>query len=154
MTELEKILDEIGTKIVRNMGRKREGLLEAESIIRKYLTDRDADVPDNDGWIPVGKELPPFGKRLQATILHHEWVSDYDASWVPEEKNFHPAYTEVCEIYPMGAMWFYNCAEDDYEGDVAYINPLKDISCPVAEIIAWRPLPETYRTEKEESKAK
>lgn len=49
MAELEKILDEIGTKIVRNMGRKREGLLEAESIIRKYLTDRAADAPANDG---------------------------------------------------------------------------------------------------------
>ena len=123
-----------------------KGLRMAEDIIRKHM---------DDGWISVGKELPPFGKRLQATILHHEWISDYDSSWVPEEeKNFHPAYTEVCEIYPMGAMWFYNCAEDDYEGDVAYINPLKDISCPVAEIIAWRPLPETYRPEKEESKAK
>lgn len=110
-------------------------------IVKKHM---------NDGWTPVKKELPPFGKRLQATILHHEWISDYDASWVPEEeKNHHTTYTEVCEIYPMGAMWFYNCAEDEYERDVAYINPLKDISCPVAEIIAWRPLPEVYRPEKE-----
>ena len=62
MAELEKILDEIGTKIVRNMGRKREGLLEAESIIRKYLTDRAADVPDNDGWIPVEERLPEVGE--------------------------------------------------------------------------------------------
>lgn len=57
------------------------------------------------GWIPVEKELPPLGQRLQATILHHEWVSDYDSSWVPdEEKVYHPAYTEVCEIYSVGAM--------------------------------------------------
>lgn len=35
-------------------------------IIRKHMTD------DSDGWIPVEKEYPPFGQRLQATILHHE----------------------------------------------------------------------------------
>ena len=108
-------------------------------IIRKHM---------NDGWIPVEKECPPFGQRLQATILHHEWVSDYDSAWVPEEEKIHhAAYTEVCEIYPSGAMWCYNCAEDDYHSDVAYIEPAKDMNMPVAEIIAWRPLPEPYRPE-------
>ena len=117
-----------------------KGLRMAEDIIRKHM---------DDGWIPVEKELPPFGKRLQATILHHEWISDYDASWVPEEeKTFHPAYTEVCEIYPMGAMWGYTCAEDDYRSDIAYIAPLKDISRPVVEITAWRPFLEAYKAER------
>ena len=111
-------------------------------IIRKHM---------NDGWIPVEKELPPLGQSLQATILHHEWVSDYDSSWVPpEEKIHHPEYTEVCEIYSVGAMWYYDCAEDDYHRDVAYIFPLKDLSNPVAEIIAWQPLPEPYRPERSE----
>lgn len=106
----------------------------------------------NGGWIPVEKELPPLGQRLQATILHHEWVSDYDSSWVPpEEKIHHPEYTEVCEIYSVGAMWYYDCAEDDYHRDVAYVFPLKGLSSPVEEIIAWRPLPEPYRPERSDN---
>lgn len=28
---------------------------------------------ENDGWIPVEEKLPPFGKRLQATILQLAW---------------------------------------------------------------------------------
>lgn len=103
----------------------------------------------NDGWNPVEKEWPPFGQRLQATILHHEWISDYDAGWVPEEEKIHhPEYTEVCEIYPIGEMWCYNCAEDDYNRDIAYIEPAKVLSRPVAEIIAWRHLAEPYRPER------
>lgn len=113
-------------------------------IIRKHMAD-DSD----GGWIPVKKEWPPFGQRLQATILHHEWVSDYDSAWVPEEEKIHhPEYTEVCEIYPIGEMWCYNCAEDDYNRDIAYIEPAKVLSSPVAEIIAWRHLPEPYRPER------
>lgn len=102
----------------------------------------------NDGWIPVEEEWPPFGQRLQATILHHEWVSDYDSAWVPEEEKIHhPEYTEVCEIYPIGEKWCYNCIEDDYNINIAYIEPAKVLSRPVAEIIAWRPLLEPYRPE-------
>ena len=96
-------------------------------------------------WIPVERKEPPFGQRLQATILHHEWIADYESSQVPEEeKTRHPAYIEVCEIFPVGAMWCYICTEDEYRPDIAYISPVKDLSAPVAEIIAWRPLPEPY----------
>ena len=37
MQELEKILEEIDLKITGSMGRRREGLLEAENIIRKHM---------------------------------------------------------------------------------------------------------------------
>ena len=115
------------------------------SNTQKYLIELE-----KHRWIPVEEERPPFGQRLQATILHHEWIADYDSYCVPEaEKTYHPAYMEVCEIYPMGAMWCYSCEEDDYNSDVAYINPVKDLSMPVAEIIAWRPLPESYRPGKD-----
>lgn len=104
------------------------------------------EMKEENEWIPVKKAPPPFGMRLQATILHHEWITDYDCAWVPdEEKVHHESYTEVCEIYPMGAMWCYACAEDDYHSDIAYIEPAKNISRPVAEIIAWRPLPDLYQ---------
>lgn len=114
-----------------------------------HIAGKDSNVPTNDGWIPVEKELPPPGQRLQATILHHEWISDYSSSWVPsEEKTYHPEYTEVCEIQSIGSKWYYACAEDCYERDVARINPKKDLGNPISEIIAWRPLPKPYRPER------
>ena len=49
MQELEKILEKIDTKIAESMGKKREGLLEADRIIRKHM---------NDGWIPCSERMP------------------------------------------------------------------------------------------------
>ena len=46
MKELEKILEEIGRAIAGSMGKKREGLILADKIIREHM---------NDGWIPVEK---------------------------------------------------------------------------------------------------
>ena len=53
--ELEKILEEIDIKITQSMGKKREGLLEAENIIRKHR---------NGGWIPVEERLPENNKLV------------------------------------------------------------------------------------------
>lgn len=117
-------------------------LLAIEALEKQLPKKPDAD---ND-WIPVDEELPPFGERLQATILHREWITDYDSSWVPEKEKIHyQEYTEVCEIYPKDGMWFYTCKEDDYEGEVAYIKPAKDLGSPISEITAWKPLPEPYK---------
>ena len=155
MQKLEKILEEIKGVFEQNIVKELNGdgtvdkyslnpwhtWKDIEEVIRKHM---------NGGWIPEEKEWPPFGKKLQATILHHEWISDYDSAWVPEEEKVHHAsYTEVCEIHPMGAMWCYACAEDDYHNDIAYIEPAKDLNRPVAEIIAWRPFPEPYDSEKD-----
>lgn len=117
----------------------------------KMLNGKGADAPANDGWISAKVTPPPMdGQRLQAIIKHHEWITDYDADWVPEEEKIrHPEYLEVCEIHNIGATWFYACKEDDYQNDVAYIDPLKDLANPVSEIIAWQPLPEPYRPGKE-----
>ena len=41
MKELEKILEEIDAKIAGSMGRKREGLLEAQDIIRKHVKNEE-----------------------------------------------------------------------------------------------------------------
>ena len=152
MQGLEKILEEINQEKLKHWDPSER--LESDKLIG-WCFERCADIirkhmaDDPDGWVPVEKEYPPFGQRLQATILHHEWVTDYDSDWVPEEEKIHhPAYTEVCEIYPSGATWCYACAEDDYYSDVAYIEPAKTLSMPVAEIIAWRPPPEPYRPER------
>ena len=124
-----------------------EGCIEYFETAIEALEKQLPKKPDADNdWIPVDEELPPFGERLQATILHHEWITDYDSSWVPEkEKTYCQEYTEVCEIYPKDGMWFYTCKEDDYEGEVAYIKPAKDLGSPISEIIAWKPLPEPYK---------
>lgn len=112
-------------------------------------TEQIINIQEESRWIPVEQEVPPFGKRLQATIKHHEWISDYDSDWVPDsEKTRHPEWVEVCEIVCIGGSWFYSCKEDDYEKDMAYINPRKDISNPISEIIAWRLLPEPYQKER------
>lgn len=161
MQELEKILEEMDDCIreakEKFKGHEDNGALRvyvsvmklAKTIAIKHMYAKDNNASTDDGWIPVEKELPPFGQRLQATILHHEWIADYNSSWVPdEEKSYHPEYTEVCEIYPIEGMWFYACGEDGYEKDVAYINPKKDLGNPISEIIAWRPMPEPYRPER------
>ena len=149
MQELEKILEEIDQEkknaalsIRHTTGYKAGQIRMAErieEIIRKRM---------NDGWIPVEREAPPTGKRLQAKIKHHEWIADYDNDWVPEEERTrHPEYTEICEIVCVDGVWRYMCKEDGYELSEAYINPQKDISVPIDEIIAWRPLSESYRPE-------
>ena len=141
--KLEKILGEIeeNKHIVEIFGRGVYFVpLEAtKQIIRKHM---------NDGWIPVERKTPPTGKRLQAKIKHHEWIADYDNDWVPEEERTrHPEYTEICEIVCVDGIWRYMCKEDGYELSEAYINPQKDVSVPIDEIIAWRPLPEPYQPE-------
>ena len=125
---------EVQDEDIANFNRDIEYL---KDIIRKHM---------NDGWIPVEEEEPPTDQRLQATILHHEWIADYDSGWVPEEeKTRHSEYTEVCEIACANGVWRYMCREDGYELSEAHIHPKKDISVPIDEIIAWRPLPEPYR---------
>ena len=150
MQELEKILEEIDRKVEEYMeidfsDEYNTGIIDmtetAKTIIRKHM---------DDGWIPVEREAPPTGKRLQAKIKHHEWIADYDNDWVPEEERTrHPEYTEICEIVCVDGIWRYMCKEDGYELSEAYINPQKDISVPIDEIIAWRPLPEPYRPKNE-----
>ena len=95
MQELEKILEEIDLKITGSMGKRREGLLEAEKIIRKHM---------NDGWIPVDEQLPAEGENvlittdvgLIATGYIHccEWITDqepdYPIAWRPLPEPYRP----------------------------------------------------------------
>ena len=65
MQGLEKILEEIGSKIAESMGKKREGLLEAHDIIRKHM---------NDGWIPVDKNNVPDHEILACDRYKNELI--------------------------------------------------------------------------------
>ena len=112
MQGLEKILEEIDIKIAGSMGKKREGILEAQEIIRKHM---------NDGWISVGERLPERNKLVLVWARStargaDEWsLGSYD-------KGF----------------W----ALGSYGGSLVFPSQL--------EAVAWRPLPEPYRTERRE----
>ena len=101
MQELEKILEEIDLKITGSMGKRREGLLEAENIIRKHM---------NDGWIPIEDGTPePYQQVLVSmynnltyvTIGHYngtgwdvrEYITDLGIdvkAWRPLPQPYHP----------------------------------------------------------------
>ena len=103
MQELEKILEEIDIKVAGSMGKKREGLLEAQDIIRKHLSGKDTDVPTNDGWIPV-EEPPEDGQTVLCTDGEYVYLVEYDADldapfgdmdgithWQPRPEPYRPA---------------------------------------------------------------
>lgn len=70
MKELEKILEEICSKITESMGKKREGLLEAVNIIRKHM---------NDGWISVEQKPNKDYIAVLAVDKHdYYFVAVYD----------------------------------------------------------------------------
>lgn len=96
MQELEKILEEIDIKITQSMGRKREGLLEAENIIRKHM---------NDGWIPVEERLPedeiPTPKLVTALVPDRKarWDNSETFSLIVDTDVYDPDYMGKWEYY-------------------------------------------------------
>ena len=114
MQELEKILEEIDIKIAGSMGKKREGLLEAREIIRKYM---------NGGWIPVERGLPEeYGEYLVTIVplAGYLWAKRIIAN-----------FSDLMGIVKKPIF---------YTGEVGKID-FEDITDMV---IAWRPLPEPY----------
>ena len=114
MQELEKILEEIDIKITQSMGRKREGLLEAENIIRKHM---------NDGWIPVEERMPEeYGEYLVTIVPQAGYL------WA---KRIIANFSDLMGIVKKPIF---------YTGEVGKID-FEDITDMV---IAWRPIPEPY----------
>ncbi len=100
MQELEKILEEIDIKITQSMGKKREGLLEAENIIRKHM---------NDGWIPAEERLPKTNGTYNVTRhIDGHFISDsayFDGqnTWHSDNRVNHsrPYLTDVIAWRPL-----------------------------------------------------
>lgn len=142
MQKLEEIWMEIAKQAFIVPGRTQEYI--AVSAVMDNL--RKAV---NDDWILVEERLPETNKKVLATILHHKWISDYDSAWVPEdEKIVHEAWVETSEVvYVPDDGFLYNDSECGFTSSYAYIKPELDMSRPVDEVIAWRPMPEPYHPE-------
>lgn len=137
MQELE-ILEEIDAKIAGSMGRKREGLLEAEDIIRRHM---------NDGWIPVERGLPPNAKHEGEFCPKYQVMTKYGVTegWYnPDEEGWYVLIWFMTERY--------KDSEVDLDmGDVPKVVFLPDEVNNARHILtAWHPLPEPYRTERSE----
>lgn len=89
----------------------------AKTIVIKHMTAKDKNVPTNDGWIPVDERLPKNGEEV---IVWYEYFR-------------YGEYNRMYETYGIG--WQY---DGHWSGDV---------SGTKARCIAWRPLPEPYRSE-------
>lgn len=127
MQELEKILEEIDLKITGSMGRRREGLLEAENIIRKRM---------NDGWISVDERLPEVFGKYWATI-------QYDDGRISEPivVDFRGVRQKYVVDTPNGREYETWGIDSAFHG---------------SRVIAWRPyyIPEPYRPERSNDEKK
>ena len=145
MQELEKILEEIEQRV--NYYKEHAtleyvdicaGLREAEGIIRKHM---------NDGWIPVGRELPPNAKHKGAFCPKVRVMTKFGETY--------GWYNPDCESWYI-LVWFmterYLDSEIDFEGgDKPKIVRLPDeVNDTKHILIAWQPLQEPYRPERSE----
>lgn len=100
-------------------------------------------------WIPVEERLPEPGEAVWATVKHSEWISDYDAGWLPEEKKtYHPESSGVYRAEYIGGEnwryaddyneWIYCDAVEKEKGNLGYIYDT---------VVAWMPLPRPYQEE-------
>ena len=106
--ELEKILEEIGSKIAESMGKKREGLLEAENITRKHM---------NDGWVSVEDRLPEKNEYFVDTSSNKEFPNGY--------------YRRLEIAYMTDTVEYIHGYYDGYKWMDKYLDAIKNV-------VAWR----------------
>ena len=167
MQELAKILEEIGVKIAGSMGKKREGLLEAEEIIRKHLSrENDSETMrlsrDTEGTneeINLSKEEFDMLRFDDSVTFRcgNEYVSLY--MWEDEAtrkyKHMNDDWIPVDERLPEEAGTYIINALTGERNIVTFAkwqNRYKRFDMTGArtywKIIAWHPLPEPYRPER------
>ena len=147
MQELEKILEEIEQRV--NYCKEHDtleyvdicaGLREAERIIRKHM---------NDGWISVEREFPPNAKYKGALCPRYQLDTKYGVTegWYnPDLESWFVLVWFMTERYLNGEIDFENGAHPKIVRCENEVNEKHRI------VLAWRPLPEPYRPEKEEQK--
>lgn len=99
-------------------------------------------------WIQPGERLPDQNETVLVTVKRHRWVADYDCDWVPEnEKTEHKEVVYVTCGRLDCIRWKYMDFESGVWEEALYTNVLLGVLLdePIAEIIAWQPLPEPYK---------
>ena len=110
---------------------------QAKDIIRKHM---------NDGWIPVEQELPPNSKHKGALCPRYQVMTKYGVT----EGWYNPDYESWYIL-----CWFMGNDHLKHEIDFERGTFPKVVRCENSVndkhgiVIAWRPLPEPYRPEKE-----
>lgn len=120
LEEIDNLIEEYMSGYVpRGMQDFCAGMKKAQEIIRKHMTSKDADVPVNDGWIPVKERLPEDDKYILLSFENFSlpMVGRYDTD------------------AEGGAFYLGDCNEED--------------TCISMDLFvnAWMPLPEPYRPE-------
>lgn len=101
-------------------------------------------------WIRPGERLPDQNETVLVTVKRHRWVADYDCDWVPEnEKTEHEEAVYVTLGQRSRIGWKYADLESQEWKEALYVDSLIGIvlSEPIAEIIAWQPLPDAHEEE-------
>ena len=104
---------------------------------------------DNDGWIPVERELPPNAKYKGALCPRYQLDTKYGVTegWYnPDLESWFVLVWFMTERYLNSEIDFENGAHPKIVRCENEVNERHRI------VLAWRPLPEPYRPEKEEQK--
>lgn len=139
MQELKKILEEIDEEIrasISFQSRRVYGLQKARDIIRKRM---------NDGWIPVEREFPPNAKYKGALCPRYQLDTKYGVTegWYnPDLESWFVLVWFMTERYLNGEIDFENGAHPKIVRCENEVNEKHRI------VLAWRPLPEPYRPER------
>lgn len=98
-------------------------------------------------WISVNDRLPSEGELVIVSLLEHEWISDYDNAWVPEEKKIHYVDRQYVTLGFVIDMFDGRWRFLDQYLEIINANKKEEISLsyPCSEVTAWIPLPEPFK---------
>lgn len=104
-----------------------------------------------NGWIRPGERLPDQNETVLVTVKRHRWAADYDSYLGPEnEKTEHEEVVYVTCGRLDCIRWKYMDFESGVWEEALYTNVLQGVLLnePIAEVIAWQPLPDEYEEER------
>lgn len=127
-----------------------EGFIELSADLIKIV----AEYVKKCRWIPVEERLPEEDKWVQVVVKRHRWISDFGDKSVPDEEKEDHSELKYCTLAKLkkDGTWAYLNLESDEEYLWTSITDdcsQEDLSYPLTEVLAWMPLPEPYKEEKQ-----